>query len=102
MLRDRKARVRLAAVCTVVVAVVTTITMYDDVRLWPTRVEHAQVVGRSCKNELALYTQELRAIRREITQAQSEENRHWERSLEEQRRTVQAEIERVKRECGWS
>ncbi len=75
---------------------------YDDIRDWPTIVEFEQVAGRSCKNELAFYQTELRAIKREIQQAEAEKNRKWKRSLEEQKQAVQTQIERVKRECGWS
>lgn len=92
----------IAWVCTALVALAGGIAAYDDVRPYPTKDEFQQVAGRSCKNEMSFFKAELRAIKRDITQAQNEGNKNWERSLQEQKLAVLAEIERVKRECGWS
>ncbi len=85
------------------------IAAYDEYRPFPTKLELQQVqtqvqqvAGRSCKNELAFYKQELRTIRRDIEQAITEKNKRWERSLRQQERDVLEDIARVKRECGWS
>ena len=93
---------QILMVCVVLAAMASGIAAYDKIRLWPSRTEHEQVVGRSCKNELALYKQELRDIQRRVQTARDEANTSWERTLREQERAVRAEIERVKRECGWS
>lgn len=98
----RKVWGQVAATCTVILMIAGAVTAYDDIRDWPTLVEFEQVAGRSCKNEFAAYKTELRAIKREITQAEAEKNKKWKRSLEEQKQAVLVEIERVKRECGWS
>ncbi len=82
-------------------AVAGALASYDDLRQWPTKSEHEQVAARSCKNELAHYEAELRAAKRELTQAQNEKNKNWERSIKEDIRAVLLEIDRVKRECGW-
>lgn len=92
----------IVGTCTVLVAVSGGLIAYDEIRPYPTRVEFQQVAGRSCKNEMSFFKAELRAIKRDITQAQNEKNRNWERSLQEQKQAVLAEIDRVKRECGWS
>ncbi len=92
----------ITAACTVLAAVSGGLIAYDDIRPYPTKVEFQQVAGRSCKNEMSFFKAELRAIKRDITLAQNEKNKNWERSLQEQIQDVLAEIERVKRECGWS
>jgi len=96
------------------------IAAYDEYRPFPTKLELLQVqsqvqtqvqqvqtqvqqvAGRSCKNELSFFKQELRTIRRDIEQAIAEKNKRWELSLRQQERDVLEEIVRVKRECGWS
>lgn len=96
------------------------IAAYDEYRPFPTKLELLQVqsvvqsqvqqvqsqlqqvAGRSCKNELSFFKQELRIIRRDIEQAIVEKNKRWERTLRQQERDVLEEIARVKRECGWS
>ncbi len=93
---------QVAATCLGMAMIAGAVTAYDDLRDWPTLVEFNQVAGRSCKNELAFYQTELRTIKREIQQAEAEKNKKWERSLQEQKQAVRAQIERVKRECGWS
>ncbi len=92
----------IAAVCAGLVILSGGIVAYDEIRPYPTRTEFKQVAGRSCKNEMSFLTTELRTINREIVQAQNQGNANWERSLQEQKLAVLAEIERVKRECGWS
>ncbi len=98
----KKVWAQVAATCTGIVMIGAAVAAYDDIRLWPTKVEFQQVAGRSCKNEMSFFKQELRTIRREIEQAKADGNKNWERSLQDQERAVLAEIERVKRECGWS
>ncbi len=93
---------QVLATCLGIAMIAGAVTAYDDLRDWPTIVEFQQVAGRSCKNELAFYQTELRAIKRDISTAQAEKNKNWERSLNEQKQAVLAEIDRVKRECGWS
>lgn len=93
---------QVVATCVGIAMIAAAVNAYDDLRDWPTIVEFEQVAGRSCKNELAFYQAELRAIRREITQAQAEKNKKWERGLQEDEQVVLLEIARVMRECGWS
>lgn len=93
---------QIALVCAALVGLAGGIAAYDEIRPYPTRSEFKQTAGRSCKNELSFYKQELRGIERQIERAIAEKNKSWERTLREQRLDVLAEIARVKRECGWS
>ncbi len=98
----RKVWGQIAAICAVIIATGTAVATYDELRPYPNKAEFQQVAGRSCKNEMSLYKAELRVINRDIARAQDEKNTNWERSLREQKQAVLVEIERVKRECGWS
>ncbi len=93
---------QIAVACAALVALASGIAAYDKIRPYPTRSEFNQTAGRSCKNELSFYSQELRDIKRQIEQAVESKNTAWERTLREQRAIVLREIARVKRECGWS
>lgn len=93
---------RVVLGCTALVAVAGSIAAYDVLRPYPTLLEFHIVEGRSCKNEMAFYQTELRTIARDIIQAQIERNKQWERVLQEQQRAVIAQVDRVKRECGWT
>ena len=90
------------ALAATLVMVSGAVIAYDEIRPWPTQSELYQVAGRSCKNEMTFYKQELRDIRRQIQAARDQKNVAWERTLREQEQQVLAEIDRVKRECGWS
>ncbi len=98
-----------AGLAVITVGIAAGIDAYDEYRPFPTKMELRQVetqvqqvAGRSCKNELSFYSQELRDIDRQIEKAVDQKNKSWERTLREQRREVLVEIARVKRECGWS
>jgi hypothetical protein len=100
--------IRLVAIGAGLAAIGAGIAAYDELRPYATRGELAlvgekvqQVAGRSCKNELSFYAQELRDIDRQLERAIAESNTSWARTLREQRLEVLAEITRVKRECGW-
>ncbi len=84
------------------VAVSAAIVAYDDLRPYPTKDEFIIVAGRSCKNEMSFFQAELRTIKRDIIQAEQERNVRWKNALQEQQEAVRREIERIKRECGWS
>ena len=65
-------------------------------------VQEVQAVEqRACENELRAYNTEKRAIVRDQSIANLQENEPWEQALVGQEFKVQGEIERVKRECGW-
>ena len=99
----------IATVSVGLAAISTGFAAYDDLRPYATvgelqqvGVQIQQVAGRSCKNELQLLKQEKRDIERQIQKAKDQKNASWQRTLQEQLGDVRAEIERVKRVCGWS
>ena len=82
---------------------------YDDLRPYPSHFELQQideqvkqVAGRSCKNNLSLLKSEKRDIERQLQKAKDQKNTAWQRTLQEQLGDVRAEIDRVKRACGWA
>ena len=78
------------------------IASYDIIRPYATKAEYREVAGRSCGNQLNWLASERRAIVRDLSQAQSAGNVNWSRTLQEQLRAVDNQINRVKKECGFS
>lgn len=76
-------------------------TAYDQIRPWATRDEHAQVKGKTCKNELDLYRGEIRDIQRDLSLAENAKNTAWANTLSSQMGEVREDVERAAKECGW-
>ena len=78
------------------------IAAYDMIRPFPTIAEHQQVAGRSCENQLNWLSSERRAIERDLGQAGRENNTDLIRVLQQQLRANAEQIDRTKKQCGFS
>lgn len=58
--------------------------------------------NQTCKNELSFYYQQQRDTRRQMATAEKEKNERWMRSLIEDNTDLLQEVNRVKKECGWT
>ena len=92
----------ITAILAFVVLLGGAVAAWDIIRPFPTRDEHEQVAGRSCKNELALLFGEQRDIERRLQEAESGNNSKWTQTLREQLRQVMERITFTKKQCGYS
>jgi len=95
------------------VLIASAVNSWDDLRPYFKRSEGVELAGsvenkykslhdKTCKNELAFYYQQQRDVRRQLAQAEDTKNKSWMRSLTEDNTDLLQEVNRVKRECGWS